>query len=113
MPPPPPAPSPICQAGPFKTRPAPPLRPGFRRRFPGAAAEDAPAAGGGGGGACARRRGLSQRRGSEPRPCPGHLAGRKKRKRREEEEEAALGLGPAMPGPAGERGPAAAAPRGL
>lgn len=66
----PPAPSPICQAGPFKTRPAPPLPPGFlRRRFPGAAAEDAPFTGGGGsaGGACARRRGLSQRRGAEPR----------------------------------------------
>lgn len=58
--------------------------------------------------------------GAEPRrqrapACPGHLAGRKKRRRRREEEyeEAAFSLGPAMPGPTGERGPVAAAPRGL
>lgn len=63
-----------------------------------------------GGGGCAA--GAEPRRQRAP-ACPGHLAGRKKRRREEEDEEAAFSLGPAMPGPTGERGPVAAAPRGL
>lgn len=106
--PPPPAPFP----GRDRSKPA------RRRRSPDSAA--ASRGRGRGCSGCRRRRGGGGcAAGAEPRrrqrapACPGHLAGRKKRRREEEDEEAAFSLGPAMPGPSGERGPVAAAPRGL